>query len=297
MTRAILAKLGLVAAVGLLVPLVAASCKLVNPPRIMVLMMENQGLDQIVGNSAMPYTNSLATDYGLATESYACTHSSLPNYIDVVSGECPSSALDDGPPSEHTYDYTTVADQLLAAGDTVKAYAEDLPADPGNDSGNYVVHHVPWEYFPNTPVTVEDASSLMGDLNSATPPDFVFYTPNVLDDGDGEATEAESLAGEESFLSTFIPQVQSTAWYQGGGQIIIEWDEALTSDSSGINGGSGGHIPTIVVSKYMAARPQQYTGQVDTAGILNSIEHIYQLPLLGGANDPANGNIDPLLEW
>src|ERR1019366_2239596 len=101
----------------------------------------------------------------------------------------------------------------------------------------------------------------------------------------------------ENFLSSFIPSVQATSWYKSGGQIIIEWDEALTSDASGINGGNGGHVPTIVVSKYLAANPVQYSGNVATAGILRSIEHLYLVPYLGGASDTANGNINPLLSW
>ena len=73
--------------------------------------------------------------------------------------------------------------------------------------------------------------------------------------------------------------MQSTAWYKSGGQIIIEWDEALDSDTSGIDGGSGGHVPTIVVSSALKASPQHDSAPVDTVGILRSIEDTYGLPL------------------
>src|SRR6202035_34027 len=132
-------------------------------------------------------------------------------------------------------------------------------------------------------------SALVGDLNSATPPDFVWYTPNLTNDGHTGVptnTEANQLADSATFLSSFIPSVQATSWYRAGGQIIIEWDEG--SDSSGIHGGTGGHVATIVVSKYLAASPQQYGGPVDSAGILGSIEHIYQVPFLGEASVAAN---------
>ena len=36
---------------------------------------------------------------------------------------------------------------------------------------------------------------------------------------------------------------------------MIEWDEALDSDTSGLNGGSGGQVPTIVVSAALKAAP------------------------------------------
>ena len=65
-----------------------------------------------------------------------------------MSGQDPSNSTDDGPPSAHTYNFTTLADQINAAGFTEKAYAENLPANPTTDSGEYAVRHFPWEYFP-----------------------------------------------------------------------------------------------------------------------------------------------------
>ena len=263
-------------------------------PHVMVVMMENQGSSQVIGNPAMPYTNSLASTYGSATQSFALAHPSLPNYLALVSGSAQGVTTDQDPSSGTFPDTETLAGQLAAAGISEAAYAEDLPADPTNDSGEYFVHHNPWEYFPNAPISVENSTSLVGALNSRNAPDFVWYTPNALDDGDGESTEASSIAGEESFLSSFIPTVQATSWYQAGGQIIIEWDEALASDTTGINGGAGGHVPTIVVSDALAASPQQDSTLVDTVGILRSIQDTYDLPYLGG--NAADGNIDALLD-
>ena len=128
----------------------------------------------------------------------------------------------------------------------------------------------------------------------------MWYTPNLTDDGHTGVptdTPANELKGTESFLSSFIPSVQATSWYKDGGQIIIEWDEALGSDTSGVNGGDGGHVPTIVVSQNLANNPVQYSGPVSTAGILHSIEMLYQVPYLGEASITANGNINPLLSW
>jgi hypothetical protein len=41
----------------------------------------------------------------------------------------------------------------------------------------------------------------------------------------------------------------------------------------------------------------QYSGSVSTAGILGSIEHIYQVPLLGEASSTGSGNINAMLNW
>lgn len=256
-------------------------------PHIMVVMMENKNLGEVIGQSDQPYTNSLATTYGLATQSYAFGHPSLPNYLDMVSGSN-QGVTDDNPPSSHSFPGAlTLADQLATAGISERAYAENLPANPTNDSGEYAVRHVPWEYFPNTRITVVDASSLTSDLNGASPPAFVWYTPNLIsDEHDGTPQQGDA------FLSSFIPSVQATNWYKTGGQIIITWDEADT-DNTGINGGGGGHVPTIVVSAALKANPQQYAGSVDTTGVLHSIEDIYRVGHLGGSS--SDGTIDALL--
>jgi hypothetical protein len=266
-----------------------------SPPLVMVVMMENQGYGQIIGNSAMPYTNSLATDYGSATASYALAHPSLPNYLAIASGSNQGVTVDEPPSSSGVFGVPTLATQLASARISMKAYAENLPADPTNDSGLYAVRHFPWEYFRNPP-PIADAASLITDLNSTSAPSFVWYTPNLTNDGhtgtpvDNEQTET---AQSDSFLSSLIPSVQATTWYQAGGQIIIEWDEAFDSDTSGIQGGWGGQVPTIVVSNSLKASPARDSQPVDTVGILHSIEDAYRLPHLNGSS--ADGTIDSLL--
>jgi hypothetical protein len=295
-----LATVGTLSVLGL-VSCFGASCHFINPPKVMVVIMENQNYSDVIGQSDQPYTNSLASQYGLATQSYAFGHPSLPNYLDLVSGSN-QGVTDDSSPSSHSFPgVPTLADEMASGGYRIAAYAENLPADPANDSGSYAVRHVPWEYFPSAPVPVKDGSALISDLNGASPPDFVWYTPNVINDGHTGVpsdTEANRQAGSEAFLSSFIPSVQATAWYKAGGQIIIEWDESR-SDSSDVNGGQsgGGHVPTIVVSQAIKANPRQHLGNVTTAGILHSVEHLYQVPYLGSASVTANGNIDSLLYW
>jgi hypothetical protein len=250
-------------------------------PHIMVVMMENKNYSDVIGKSNQPFTNSLANHYGLATHSYAVNHPSLPNYIDIVSGQDPSNSTDDGPPSSHTYNFTTIAGQLHGAGISEKAYAENLPGDPTNNSGEYAVRHFPWEYFPGTAMTTGDASSMVSDLNSANPPAFVWYTPNLInDEHDGTVQQGDA------FLSSFISNVQSTAWYRSGGQIIVTWDESASDNTNG-----GGRVPTIVVSAALQASPQQSAASVNSTGILNSIEDAYGVGHLASGM----GSIDSLL--
>lgn len=251
--------------------------------------MENKDYDEVIGQSDQPYTNMLAADYGLATDSYAFGHPSLPNYLVVVSGSN-QGVTDDGLPSSHSFPgVETLANQLAAAGFSAEAFAEDLPANPTTDVGEYAARHFPWAYFPDAHIPMADASALVGDLDGTDPPDFVWYTPNLIDDEhDGTVEQGDA------FLARFVPEVQATAWYRAGGEIVIEWDES-DGDDSGLHGSGGGHIPTIVVSAALRAHPVRDAHPVDTAGILASIEDRYGLGHLGLAADPANGNVDSLL--
>ena len=260
-------------------------------PHVMVIMMENKNFSDVIGQADQPYTNELATNGGLATDSYSMVTGSLPNYLAIISGSTQNDT-DNVTPSQVNFPNTaTLADQLATAGYTAKAYAEGLPADPSTNSGTYEVDHFPWPYFPNAQITSADSSTLLSDLDSADAPDFVWYSPDNIDDEDSGTVQQG-----DAFLSSLVPQVQATPWYQDGGKIIIEWDES-NNDTTGINGGTGGgRIPTIVVSAALSANPQQDSTPVDTVGILHSIENVYGLPYLTGATDPSNGNIDALLD-
>jgi phosphatidylinositol-3-phosphatase len=290
-----------------------------DAPHIMVVMMENESQSELIGNADAPNTNALAQEYGSATQSYAVGHPSLPNYLELLAGSeygvtsdtTPSSA---GIPSSAQ----TLVDQLEAAGISWRAYLEDMPSAgyTGDDTGGldayggdyYLQHHNPFVYFPAVTSLSDFADNMLplstnvtSDLNSASPPDFVWVTPNAVDDmHDGPTNSYGDVNPSlgDAWLGNFVSQVQSTTWYSQGGNIIIEWDEGMDSDTSGIGSSAesgGGHIVTIDVSAALKANPKQDSTPVNTAGILHSIEGVYGLPYLADAADTANGNIDALL--
>jgi hypothetical protein len=54
---------------------------------IFLIMMENHGTDEILGNPTdAPFTNELARHAGVALNYYGVTHPSLPNYLSLLSG-------------------------------------------------------------------------------------------------------------------------------------------------------------------------------------------------------------------
>src|ERR1700690_1105459 len=53
---------------------------------VFLIMMENHGYSQIIGNPNAPFINQLANSAGYATNYFAVGHPSLTNYLEVVGG-------------------------------------------------------------------------------------------------------------------------------------------------------------------------------------------------------------------
>jgi len=127
---------------------------------IFIIMMENQGVRDIIGNTAdAPYINWLATHYSISLDYYGVTHPSSPNYLASISGnfyvwdDCPAGANVTCAPQEfgptagytnglelltpqeiatssntpHMFSAQNIVDQLEAHGLTWKAYMQSMP--------------------------------------------------------------------------------------------------------------------------------------------------------------------------
>ena len=53
---------------------------------VFVIMMENHGYSQIVGNPNAPFINQFAKNGNVATDYFGVAHPSLTNYLEVVGG-------------------------------------------------------------------------------------------------------------------------------------------------------------------------------------------------------------------
>jgi phosphatidylinositol-3-phosphatase len=68
----------------------------ITPPasaHVFLVVEENHSYSQVIGNASMPYLNSLAAKYGLATHYYADVHPSIGNYFMLTTGQI--ETLDD----------------------------------------------------------------------------------------------------------------------------------------------------------------------------------------------------------
>ena len=57
-----------------------------RPSHLIVVVEENHAFEQIIGSPAAPFLNRLAARGTLLTHYQAITHSSLPNYVALLSG-------------------------------------------------------------------------------------------------------------------------------------------------------------------------------------------------------------------
>jgi hypothetical protein len=62
---------------------------------VFVIVEENHGFTDIIGNPAAPNLNALASRYGLATNYFAVAHPSEPNYVALLGGS-PFNVASDG---------------------------------------------------------------------------------------------------------------------------------------------------------------------------------------------------------
>ena len=209
---------------------------------IVVVIEENHGYNQVIGNHQMPYLNSLATQYGLATNYYANTHPSIGNYFMMTVGQIITN--NDG------YNGTVTADNLvrhlLNGAKTWKSYAESLPyvGYLGGDTGLYIRHHNPFTYISDVRDSQVQKDNLVPfthfatDLNNGNLPDISFVIPNRNDDAhDGTLQQADT------WLSNHIAPLLRNSQFQQDGILIVVFDEAQSSDQNH----GGGHVATIVV--------------------------------------------------
>lgn len=265
----------------------------------MILMMENESYHNVIGNRSAPYENTLAKDYLTATHSYAWGHDSLPNYLEMIAGNAyPSQGTkhDCSPSSCRPIAGTNLADQLQKASIPWKAYMGGMPspcyASNAGGKGGYGVRHNPFVYFAQgrqAPECGNDVPStqMLAELNSTTPPDFVFYSPAICHDG-GHDAGCSTIPNGDRFLASRIPAIMATKWYQDGGAIVLTWDEG--NSNSGKFGDHGGHVLTVVISSATRGASSN-AAYVDTAGILRSVEHAYGLPYLGQAARTTSGSL------
>jgi hypothetical protein len=227
------------------------------PDHIVVVFEENHNYSQIVGNSAAPFINSLATQGTLFTNFYAITHPSQPNYFAAFSGSTQGVADD----ATHFFPTTTtLGGELQQAGKSFIGYGE---TGTGQE-------HSPWLSFGDSQGMGQNFSQFPTDFSQL--PTVSFVSPSNLDNmHDG------TIAQGDQWLNTNLNAYAN--WAKTNNSLLI-----VTFDED--DGTAANHIPTIV---YGAGAGAGLSYQYENLyGLLHTIENMYGLPALGvSASTPA----------
>jgi hypothetical protein len=247
---------------------------------VYVIIMENKEYGRIVGSAAAPYENKLMSLYGQASDFYAETHPSEPNYIALTSGGLQGTSTD----GAYDLSVPNLFDQIEASGRTWHVYAQgypgncyqgsqsDIVVDGPGAAGDYARKHNPAISYTSISSSRSRCANITK-LDGFDPgaADFEMIIPNEIND-----MHSSSVAAGDAFLAAFVPTILDSHAFANS-VLFITWDEGDT------NVKGGGHIATIIASPGMT--PGSHFDGPDTThySMLRTIELAWGMPLLGAA--------------
>ncbi|MFE1862613.1 alkaline phosphatase family protein [Streptomyces anandii] len=163
----------------------AQAAALPSPDHVVVVVFENHSYEQVIGSTSAPYlNNTLVAGGGNLTQSYAVTHPSQPNYLDLFSGKN-QGITNDNCYAPQFSSAANLGSELIAAGKTWGSYNEGLPSQGSsvctNSATKYARKHNPWFAFGNVPLnTAYTFAQFPTDYTAL--PKISFVIPNLCDD-------------------------------------------------------------------------------------------------------------------
>ncbi|ABF40817.1 phosphoesterase [Candidatus Koribacter versatilis Ellin345] len=224
--------------------------------KVVLVVLENQRYQAIIGNAHAPYLNRLANEYAVAQNFYADVHPSIGNYFMLTVG---SSVTNDLNFAQKVSD-DNLAREMGQAAMGWKAYLESIPRVGYHGDGPYpyAKTHNPYAYFTDIAQYHFEANNMVGldqytaDVTSDSLPSFALLIPdqthNMHDCGGGgrNCTNDDKVAAGDAWLQTNLdPLFNTTSFQSGNTLLIITWDESWDND----NDHGGGHVPVIVIGK------------------------------------------------
>jgi Phosphoesterase family len=299
---------------GPLVASLLAACLLIpagvngQPPgfprydHVFLLIEENEGYGQVIGNSYAPIMNALAQDYGLATNYTGVADPSEPNYVAMLGGSFFGISSDD--PywfPGHTIKADNLMSQLDGASRSWRGYFQGMPYPgyrgycyPDKCNGipdadtQYVSKHNGIVNFANLQTPAElgkmfPVEQLWDDLGKGTVADFSYIVPNECHDSHGAppwcvdsnnfGTVQQNwlIAQMDKFTGYVVNHITSTPlWQTGNNAIVITFDEGNFASSK---------IATIVITSHGPRGVKDYTSY-NHYSLLASLQQTFGLGCL-----------------
>jgi hypothetical protein len=234
------------------------------------ILLENVGYS-VTDSPSAPYLGSLAAACGLATQDYAVSHPSLPNYVALTSGST-QGITDDGEPSAHRLSVPSIFSELKG---NWTSLVESMPSRCDRvTSGEYAARHNPAVYYQGLSATCsrhDVALTLPLDLTRA----FTLVAPNVCND-----MHSCPVATGDRWLRRIVPLILKSSQYQSRSLVLfITFDE---NDAQSSN-----RVPTWVIAPSVP-RGVRVGVRYSHYSLLRTSESLLHVPLLGNARGAAS---------
>ncbi|MDT4944455.1 MAG: phosphatidylinositol-3-phosphatase [Pseudonocardiales bacterium] len=214
--------------------------------KVLVILLENHSAAEAL--TQMPHLATWGATFGQATDYFAVSHPSLPNYLAIWGGSTFGITSDCSVGSSGCVPAApSVWGQTLAAGKTAQAYQESMTSNcQTSGSGGYAPRHGPWPYWVDTteragcqandvPSGTTSSGPLLDDVRGGTLPVTGELTPNLCNDA-----HDCSLGTADAWLAGWMPILMAGPDYLSGHlTIIVTFDEDDGSQSN--------HVPFVVI--------------------------------------------------
>src|SRR2546422_11494182 len=221
---------------------------------IVIIMLENHGLNQIYGSGSAPYLTGLANAWSLSEHYTAVDHPSEPNYLAMgsgLAGDCRNPAPNTGgclsgggnstsdknptaPNGSYSSSAANMVARLEASGFTWEAYLEGSSVGGANSFG--AAYHA-WFLFMNDivrspnrcshihPFTTTSPTNLVAELNSGSSANLIWINPD-----NNHNMHYNSVSSGDTYMSTLIPQIlSSTEFTTTKALLLVTFDEGSSS--------------------------------------------------------------------
>ena len=266
---------------------------------IVVVIEENKGFSEVIGNKDAPFINNVLVKEGAnLTQMFADEHNSEGNYMWIFSGSNQNVGYSDViPTAENNPNYpfksANLGEELIKAGYTFKGYSESLPriGDKVNVAGNYARKHVPWISFANVPNGKTEATSTnlqfkQFPANFNNLPTVSIVIPNLINDMHSGKLSLRVKNGDEWLKKNMDSYYQWAKTHNS--LLIITFDEnndaihykGLTDPASKQHD-IRNRIPTVIAGAHIKHGNYPEGKGVTHVNLLRTIEAIYGLPKAG----------------
>jgi hypothetical protein len=297
----------------------AATSAVPKLDHVFLIMEENNGFQDVIGNKAAPNLNYLASTFGLETDYYGLsTQSSETNYVGLLGGSTYGVTSDDAYWKNAIKNKPSLITQLDNSNVSWKAYMQSLPyagyqgiCYPARCNGApdsdplYVSKHDAIQNFTEDWNTADwnrqvPYTELATDLKTNNVPRFSYIAgdechdmhgdpPYCLDSGNiGDPQNQHLMSVGDAFLGQTVSDITHAGfWAKGNNAIIVTYDNGDDTKGCCDQNPGGGRVATIVITSH---GPRHITDSqpANHYSTLATIEHSFGLGCIANACDTKN---------